>query len=279
MQQIKLILSAVDILKKLQKTPYLLMLRAKGHEPVGIITKMELKYDSGWGVMRTWAKGITLDGNIFEEPLDRKNKKTGDLENLTQAKNDLILVTARNSTDPDDENSDNFQYLLNPHTANEYKDQLDSVGEKDRIIHDLMKRLDEANTKLNMYYGDAESAKSELNSLRERIRNLSERLAEQTQRAEDYKRQLKELQIGLLREESKLDEQMKTTDTLGKLEGKDSADIVIEASKKQAEAMRELSKLEAGKVEAVTKADLQSLKDEIIQSLSKPKEEKEKKET
>ena len=253
------------------------MLRAKGMPLVGIITKIELKHDSGWGVMRRWAKGITLDGNVFEEPLDRKNKKTGDLEDIVQMKNDLILVTARNSTDPDDDNHDNFQYLLNPHTANEFKDQFDSIKEKDRIIHDLMKRLDETNAKLNMYYGDAESAKSELNSLREKVRNLSERLAEQTQRAEDYKRQLKELQIGLLREESKLDEKMKTTDTLGKLEGKDSADIVIEASKKQVEASKELSKLAGGVPESITKADLEELKKSIL-SVMKPKEEEKKEE-
>jgi len=100
-------------------------------------------------------------------------------------------------------------------------------------------------------------------------------LAEQTQRAEDYKRQLKELQIGMIREESKLDEQLRTSEKLGRLEGKDSADIIVEATRKQIEARRELDKLGVGGLTSyATKEDLERLKDEIILAL-KGKEEKE----
>ena len=275
MNQIKFILQAVDTLKKLQQSPYHIFMRAKGMEVVGILTKIEHRYDPGWGIMRSWAKGIKLNGETFEEPLDRKNKRTGELEDLIQMRNDMVIITARNSTDPDDENEDNFQYLINPYQANEIKDSLDRVKEKDRIIHDLQKRLKEATEKANRYHAEAEAITSELNTLREKVRNLSERLAEQTQRAEDYKRQLKELQIGMIREESKLDEQLRTSEKLGRLEGKDSADIIVEATKKQIEARRELDKLGVGGLTSyATKEDLERLKDEIISAL-KGKEEKE----
>ena len=276
---LKFILSSIDMLKKLRESPYQIFMRAKGMEVVGILTKMEHRYDSTWGVMRVWAKGITLNGDKFEEPLDRKNKRTGELEDLIQMKNDLIIVTARNSTDPDDENNNNFQYFLSPHQANEIRDALDSAKEKDRIMHDLNKRLQEALQKLNMYQSEAEASKSELNSLREKVRNLSERLAEQTQRANEYQRQLKELQIGLLREESKVDEKLKTASEIGKLEGKDSADIIIEATKKQVEARRELDKLGLGGLTSyATKEDLEKLKNEIISALKEEEKEPEKKE-
>ena len=275
MNQIKFILQAVDTLKKLQQSPYHIFMRAKGMEVVGILTKIEHRYDPGWGIMRSWAKGIKLNGDTFEEPLDRKNKRTGELEDLIQMRNDMVIITARNSTDPDDENEDNFQYLINPYQANEIKDSLDRVKEKDRIIHDLQKRLKEATEKANRYHAEAEAITSEINTLREKVRNLSERLAEQTQRAEDYKRQLKELQIGMIREESKLDEQLRTSEKLGRLEGKDSADIIVEATKKQIEARRELDKLGVGGLTSyATKEDLERLKDEIISAL-KGKEEKE----
>ena len=275
MNQVKFILQAVDTLKKLQQSPYHIFIRAKGMEVVGILTKIEHRYDPGWGIMRSWAKGIKLNGETFEEPLDRKNKRTGELEDLTQMRNDLVIITARNSTDPDDENEDNFQYLMNPYQANEIKDSLDRVKEKDRIIHDLQKRLKEATEKANRYHAEAEAITSEINTLREKVRNLSERLAEQTQRAEDYKRQLKELQIGMIREESKLDEQLRTSEKLGRLEGKDSADIIVEATRKQIEARRELDKLGVGGLTSyATKEDLERLKDEIILAL-KGKEEKE----
>jgi len=275
LNQVKFILQAVDTLKKLQQSPYHIFIRAKGMEVVGILTKIEHRYDPGWGIMRSWAKGIKLNGETFEEPLDRKNKRTGELEDLTQMRNDLVIITARNSTDPDDENEDNFQYLMNPYQANEIKDSLDRVKEKDRIIHDLQKRLKEATEKANRYHAEAEAITSEINTLREKVRNLSERLAEQTQRAEDYKRQLKELQIGMIREESKLDEQLRTSEKLGRLEGKDSADIIVEATRKQIEARRELDKLGVGGLTSyATKEDLERLKDEIISAL-KGKEEKE----
>lgn len=278
MNPIKFILQAVDTLKKLQQSPYHIFIRAKGMEVVGILTKIEHRYDPGWGIMRSWAKGIKLNGDTFEEPLDRKNKRTGELEDLIQMRNDLVIITARNSPDPDDDNDDNFQYLMNPYQVNEIKDSLDRVKEKDRIIHDLQKRLKEAIEKANRYQAEAEAITSEINTLREKVRNLSERLAEQTQRAEDYKRQLKELQIGMIREESKLDEQLRTSEKLGRLEGKDSADIIIDATKKQIEARRELDKLGLGGLTAyATKEDLERLKDEIISAL-RGKEEKEKEE-
>jgi len=279
LNQIKFILQAVDTLKKLQQSPYHIFMRAKGMEVVGILTKIEHRYDPGWGIMRSWAKGIKLNGDTFEEPLDRKNKRTGELEDLIQMRNDLIIITARNSTDPDDENEDNFQYLMNPYQANEIKDSLDRVKEKDRIIHDLQKRLKEATEKVNRYQAEAEAITSEVNTLREKVRNLSERLAEQTQRAEDYKRQLKELQIGMIREESKLDEQLRTSEKLGRLEGKDSADIIVEATKKQIEARRELDKLGLGGLTSyATKEDLERLKDEIISALRGKEEKEEEKE-
>lgn len=273
MNELKFVLSVKDILNKLSQVPYKIFIRARGLEIVGIITKIEHRYDSAWGIMRRWVKGITLDGKIFEEPIDRKNKRTGELEDIIQMQNNLVMVTARNSSDPDDDNEENFQYFINPHQANEIKDQLDSVKEKDRIIYDLKKRYEEAIKKLNEANSQANVYASELNSLRDKVRLLSERLAEQTQRAEDYKRQLKEMQIGLLREESKLDERLKVSPSLGHLEGKDSAEIIVEATKKQIEARKELDKLGLGGLTAyATKEDLNKLKNELIMALKESKE-------
>jgi len=275
-KEIKFILSAIDTLKKLSQSPYYIFVRARGFEIVGIATKIEHRYDAAWGIMRQWVKGITLDGEKFEEPLDRKNKRTGKLEDLVQMKNDLIIVTARNSSDPNDENDENFQYLMNPFQINEIKQQLDTVEEKNRIIYDLKKRYESAIEQRDLYYREAESMRSELNALKEKVINLSQRLAEQTQRAEDYKRQLKELQIHTIREESKLDEKLKTAQHLGSLEGKDSADVIIEATKKQIEARRELDKLGLGGLTAyATKEDLERLKEEIISALKGGEKEEE----
>ena len=118
MNEKRLLSTIASQLEPFRESPFLFLVRARGMELVGIITKVLHKYDHSWGVMRLWAVGVTVDGKKFEEPLDRKNKRTGELEDIIQMKNDFIVVTARSSSSLDDDDDENFQYFLNPHTVN-----------------------------------------------------------------------------------------------------------------------------------------------------------------
>jgi DNA repair exonuclease SbcCD ATPase subunit len=262
------------MLNSMRKSPFKIFLRAKNYEPVGILAKKEHRYDSAWGQMRIWAVGMTLgeDGKSkkFEEPLDRKNRRTGELEDLIQMETDLLIITARNSADPDDDNDANFQYIVNPHSANRLKDNADRIKERDRILQDLQKKLDETEHSRDYFQREADTYGSDIRNLKQRISNLSEKLSHSEQQAEHYRTLLKKDHIGSLEEEGALDELMGGARKRGAFEKKDSAEVILEAAKKQKDAQKFLTNLGMGQMspEFATKGDLMEIEKKIMQAIS-----------
>lgn len=264
---------------ELRKSPLKLFVRAKGLEPIGIMTKRIHKFDSGWGSMRIWAVGLTFDepglGGIaikakrFEEPLDRKNKRTGELEDLVQMENDFLIVTARNTSDPDDENDENFQYFIPPHSANRMKDTIDRVRERDRIIQDLEKKVAETEQSRDFYQREAEAYGSEIRMLKGKVSNVSERVANAEQQADHYRTLVKKTQTSALEEEGFMDEKLTGARPRGAFTAKDSADVVTEAAKRQKEAQKHLTNIGAGQMspEFATKSDLTNMERKIMEAI------------
>jgi len=280
----RLISKFYDTLEKLQKSRYYIFLRAKGFETIGILTKIDHVYDGSWGVMRKLALGLSLSGEPFEEYLDRKNKRTGELEDLIQMQTDLIIITARNSNSPDDDDDENFTYLLDANTSNHIKEELDQVAELKRINKALVKKAEEATRMKENYMRQLETAQSEANSYREKMSNFAEQLGQARARAEYYQTQLKKEQIRLLELEGFLTEQLKGATARGELQGKDSADVILEAAKKRYEAEKELDKIGIGMPnDFVSQTDFQRFEKKIfdkIETINKPRKEKpEEKET
>lgn len=261
-------------LVEMRKSPFKLFIRANGLEPIGIMTKRIHKYDSGWGSMRTWAVGLTFDETTnkikrIEEPLDRKNRRTGELEDLVQMENDFVLVTARNTSDPDDENDDNFQYFINPHSANRMKDSMDRIKERDRIIQDMEKKIGETEQSRDFYQREAEAYGNEIRMLKGKVANVSERLANAEQQADHYRTLVKKTQTSALEQEGYLDEKLTGARPRGGFEAKDSADVVVAAAKKQKDASKHLSSMGMGQLspEFATKSDLTNMENKITEAI------------
>jgi hypothetical protein len=269
----RLIYKTCSILHLLSSSRYHEFIRARGFETVGVITKIEQVYDGSWGVMRKWAMGRTVSGDIFEEYLDRKNKRTGELEDLIQMQTDLHIVTARNSSSPDDDDENNFTYLLDANTSNHLKEKLDETIELRRINGALNKKLEEASRLQDSYMRQLETAQSEANSYREKMKNFSQQLGQARARAEYYQTQLKQEQIAMLRGEGELSERMKGATYQGELQGKDSADLIYEGAKKQYMAKNELNKI-IGESEHVTHDDLNRLEKTLLSHIDAVKPEK-----
>lgn len=261
----RLVLSSKSMLTDLMKSPFKIFFRAYNWEPVGIMTKREHKYDPGWGGMRVWCIGITTEGKKFEEPLDRKNRRTGELEDLVQLETDLLLVTARSSQDPDDENEDNFQYFISPHQANRYKDMDDRIKERDRIIHDMEKKIMETERLRDFYQREAEAYGNEIRMLKTRVGYVSEKLADSEQQTDHYRTLVKVQQISNLGREGALDEQMSGARGRGSFQAKDSADVIVEAAGKQKAAQKQMSAMGIGATsdEFATKSDLRDMEGKI----------------
>lgn len=254
------------MLDELRKSKYYLFIRAKGFETVGILTKIDHVYDGSWGMMRRLGLGLSLSGEPFEEYLDRKNKRTGELEDLVQMQTDLLIVTARNTNSPDDDDDKNFEYLIDTSTATHFKDELDQVKELRRINRALDKKTQESLRLKDSYMRQLEVAQSEANSYREKMSNFSEQLGQARGRAEYYQTQLKKEQIRLMQLEGFLEEKLKNAVPSGELQGKDSADVVLEASKKQWKAKTELDKL-AGTEDGVTRDEFQSFEKRMFNKI------------
>ena len=259
----RLISKSHSAIENLAKSSYFILLRCKGFETVGILTKIERVYDGSWGILRQMGRGLLISGEPFEEYLDRKNKRTGQLEDLIQMQTDLVMVTARNTSSPEDDDDNNFEYLIDTNTSTHMKDELDQAMELRRINKTLDKKTQEAMRLKDSYMRQLETAQSEANSYREKMSNFSEQLGQARARADYYQTQLKREQIRLIEMEGLLSEKLKNATYAGELQGKDSADLVMEASKKQYETKVELDKL-GGVNEGITRDDFQNFEKKIL---------------
>lgn len=263
----RLISKFYNAVRSLGKSPYFILYRCKGFETVGILTKIELVYDGSWGIKRRLGRGLSFtSGEPFEEYLDRKNKRTGELEDLTQMQTDLIMLTARNTNSPDDDNDDNFEYLIDTKTATHMKDELDKILELRRINKSLDKKTQESLMMKENYLRQLETAQSEANSYREKMSNFSEQLGQARARADYYQTQLKREQIKMIEMEGLLSEKLKNATYAGELQGKDSADLVLEASKKQYDAKVHLDKL-SGIDDGVSRDEFQKFEKKMFNKI------------
>lgn len=267
----KLIRSLEEILEN----DCFLFLRSQGFETVGIITKIRHVHDGSWGVMRRQAVGMTFSGKKFEEFLDRKNKRTGSLEDIIQMQTDLLLVTARNTSNPDDSDS-NFTYMIDQNTANRMKDKYDMIPEFQRVNAKLEKDLRFEKQRSKRMHNQLETAQSEANAYREKMFNFSEQVGKFKAQAEYYKTQLKREQQKLLEVEGFLNQKLRDASGIGELQAKDSSDIVRESAKKQYEAQRELDKLT--NVDTATKSDVDNLGRKLLNHFVEKEPVKQKKE-
>ncbi len=266
----KLLLNSRDIFNQIRKSPFKIFIRANNWEPVGIMTKKEHRYDSSWGQMRFWAVGLTLDGKKFEEPVDRKNRRTGEIEDLVQMETDFLVITARKTGDPDDDNEDNFQYLMNPHASNRMKDAIDRLSERERIIQDMQKKMQELMNQRDYFEREAEASGSEIRQLKSRIAHLSEKNADLEQSNDYYKTLIKSSQIQRMHREGGIDEKMSGARDKGAFEAKDSSDVIVDAAKKQKEAKRHLTDIGMSNLsgEYVTQHELKQMEDNIMNKLN-----------
>jgi hypothetical protein len=266
-----LLVQSRKILDEFRMSPFKLYMRANSYDPVGIMTKRVHKYDSSWGSMRVWAVGMTLDEKPkkFEEPLDRKNRRTGELEDIVQMENQMILITARTSEDLDDDNDENFQYLMPPHQSNRVKDAMDRISERDRIINDLEKKVGESAQQRDYYQREAESAGGEIRMLKAKVSHISERLADSEQQAYHYRTLVKQDHSSSLEHEGFMDEKMNTARNRGAFEAKDSADVITDAAKRQKTAQQQMTGLGAGMMspEFATKADVANIERRILETV------------
>jgi hypothetical protein len=106
-------------------------------------------------------------GKEFDEPLDWKNPKTGQLEStiLESDGNPFVMITARRTNSVGDD-PDDFMWLGSPADSEYIKGLQDDIAARDRNLLGLRVELENALKMMHEYKAQGDASGSEANSLR-----------------------------------------------------------------------------------------------------------------
>lgn len=157
----------------LPKTAFKILIRRDGFIPFGIVTVKSPEYDSSIGESRMWVHGVRFGGGkFFDEPLDRKNPKTSELESVVLAETPQLILTARRRPDLSDED-DNFMWLENPFGVQEARKVMEDVRLRDHVMSSLRRQLETQRRYAEYWEGHAKAMGDSQREQEERVRRLS----------------------------------------------------------------------------------------------------------
>lgn len=165
-------LSTLDKMQAIRDEDCKLLVRVDGFLLAGIVTKIKRMYDSQIGKDRRWALGVTMAGDIFEEPLDRKNPKSGRLEDVVQRETEHMLITARRTFDAKDAD-DNFNWLPHQFSMDEMKTLQDEVDVLRRTNNRVAEQIGATEKHMQLLESDAHNTAEQNNVFRETLRRMS----------------------------------------------------------------------------------------------------------
>jgi len=168
--------SALDKMQALREVDCKMLIRVDGFIFAGIVSKIKRIYDSQIGKDRRWALGATMEGKMFEEPLDRKNPKSGRLEDCVQRETEYMIITARRSFDAKD-TDDNFSWLPHQFSMDEMKTLEDEVAVLRRTNNRVTEEIDSTKKHMQLLEGDAHNTAEQNNIFRETLRRMSSALS------------------------------------------------------------------------------------------------------
>jgi len=173
------ILSAERVLLGLKENDCKLLVRVDGFKIVGIVSKIRREYDSGIGRDRQWAMGINIGdgGKVFDEPLDRKNPKTGHLEPVIVRETPFMMITARKTTDPKDDDN-NFTWLPVQFHLDMIKELEDELVAQQRVMNRIDEEYRSQQSKLDLVKRDCKIAVDENQNLKSTVDFQSKKLVQ-----------------------------------------------------------------------------------------------------
>jgi hypothetical protein len=164
--------SALDKMQALREVDCKMLIRVDGFIFAGIVSKIKRIYDSQIGKDRRWALGATIEGKMFEEPLDRKNPKSGRLEDCIQRETEYMIITARRSFDAKD-TDDNFTWLPHQFSMDEMKTLQDEVDVLRRTNNRVTEQIGATEKHMALLETDAHNTAEQNNVFRETLRKMS----------------------------------------------------------------------------------------------------------
>jgi len=198
----------------------------------------DVRFDHSLGDNRVWVQYFDSNGKLCEEPLDRKNQITGDLEPVVIRKNHFVILTAR-KTDSESDSDENFQWIMNPRFMNMLKERKDLTDQKDKQIQEMELQLNGAITDSDFYKNHVETIVTDNRVMNTKTAELfRENLNLKRQNREIYAK-LKELQADVVSAESAREQKLENAEKEGRAREMTRDQLTKEALEEQ----REMSNL------------------------------------
>lgn len=232
---------SVSLMSEWPDAGFKALLRADGMDLVGLITARGPEIGPGMAEPREVVKGVTLDGDTFEEYLDRRNPESGKLESAICFENSHVVVTARKE-DPASDDEDNFRYLQFP-PAEYAKKMQDDIERWRSKVNDMRDSLDNAKKERDAYKREADRNAEMRRELEEEVEELNEQVATLKRQKDKYESQLRAETGEAIKEKAKEKEEVERAADVGTLEGKSEFDQIRELSGKMQEAASSLKKV------------------------------------
>lgn len=169
-----------DYLKQMSENNMKLLFTTHGFKLLGIITWDKMLPDEAMGIRRRWVKGLVMENGhplppeerVFETSLQRKNPKSGRLEDIIVHEDDLVVVMERKTFELDDDEK-NFQFMPNMHLFNRVQQMTDEIEEGRRRISRLDEEKDQSLLDSEHYKREAQAAKEREKTQKELLNRLT----------------------------------------------------------------------------------------------------------
>jgi len=274
MSKRSVVLNTKKMLHALKEQDCKLFVRVDGFRLVGILTKIRREYDPQIGKDRQWGMGITLNGEVFEEPLDRKNPKTGRLETVIVRETPFLMITARKTSDPKDDDV-NFNWLPHQFHLDAMKELEDELVAQQRVMNRLDEEYRSLQSKMDMIKRDATIAVEENNNLKATVDFQSRRLLQLEREWQELYTLLQKLRAQGLEVEGELAIEVKRALEKGREKAMSPHEIRMKKLKEDEEEKQMIERTIARKQTVVDVDEIRELiKDEIrkaVATVSKPK--------
>jgi hypothetical protein len=213
-----------------------LLFTTHGFKLLGIVTYDKKEPDESLGIRRRWVKGLVMENGhplppedrVFETTLDRKNPKSGKLEDIVAHEDDLVIVMERKTFELD-EDEKNFQFMPNMHLMNRIQQITDEIEEGRRRISRLQEEKEETILNSEHFEREAKAAKEREKTQKEIVNRLTREnnmLAEQIGNLESVSSKLRSKNLEL---EAFVDETTANAQEKGTMRGMTTSDLVLSA--------------------------------------------------
>jgi len=243
-------------LESLPATDGKLLIRRDGYRIYGIISAFEKVQDPS-GVWIRWVLGKKLGSDEeFRECLHRKDPKTGKIEPVVIEENEHLIITARRTPDPRDDD-DNFMFWDGSPNEREIRRIRQESEVKDKVIGSLQKELSSQDKLISHYEGYAGAMASEARRLKEENKFLRLKNQELEEQVEHFKILAHEREVETRKTEARLKKRIQKARTHGEVSVMDEFELTARGVKRMKELRKEYAALFPAATEEIERLKLE----------------------